>query len=153
MCKIQCLLLLTSETRDNPTWANFGEPWCCWWSWLCALSWCCGGVVCPSKTSQCVRSKRHRVCRHHAHMLKHVCAWCRHTRGRFECTNGYVLDGHTGFFSVSHHTTLHTQQDTRHNTPRPPTRPRPQQQPPQQHTETETERDRERRQRKREKRR
>ena len=25
-----------------------------------------------------------RVCRHHAHMCFNVCAWCRHTRGRFE---------------------------------------------------------------------
>ena len=35
----------------------------------------------------CVRSKRPRVCRHHAHMLKHMCASCRQTRGRFERTH------------------------------------------------------------------
>ena len=64
---------------------------CCWlwlWPWLCALSWCCGGVVCPSKTSPCVGPRRLRVCRHHAHMLKHTCAWCRHTRRRFERAHG-----------------------------------------------------------------
>ena len=64
-------------------------------------------------------------------MLKHVCAWCWHTRGRFERTHGDVLSGHTGFFSVSH--TTH-QNATQHNTT---TRP-------QHHTETETETDRDR---------
>ena len=49
-----------------------------------------------------------------AHMLKHVCAWCRYTRGRFERTHGDVLSGHTGFYSVSH-TTHHTAH-THHNT-------------------------------------
>ena len=84
------------------------------------LSWCCGGVVCPfkipvcpSKTSPCVRSKRPRVYQHHAHMLKSICAWFRHTRGHFECTHSDVLDRHTGFFSVSHHT-AHTQHKTQH---------------------------------------
>ena len=68
----------------------------------------------PSKTYPCVRSKRPRVCRHHTHMLKHMCAWCWHTRGRFERTHGV--------FSVSHHThtphhTAHTTtQDTTHKT-------------------------------------
>ena len=36
------------------------------------------------KTSPCVHSKRHRVCRHHAHMLKHP--------GRFERTHGDVFE-------------------------------------------------------------
>ena len=44
----------------------------------------------------CVHSKRPRVCRHHAHMLKSMCACCWHTRGRFECTHGGVLNLHTG---------------------------------------------------------
>ena len=64
---------------------------------------------------------------------KHVCALCRHTRGRFERTHGDVLNGHTGFFSVSHHTPhtphRHTHHNTRHNTTR---------------RQTEKERDRER---------
>ena len=50
----------------------------------------------------CVRSKRPRVYRHHAHMLKHMCAWCRHTRGRFECAHGgRFLNVHTVFFHFS----------------------------------------------------
>ena len=35
-----------------------------------------------SKRFPCVHSKRLRVYRHHAHMLKHMCACCQHTRGR-----------------------------------------------------------------------
>ena len=35
----------------------------------------------------CVRSKRPRVCWHRAYMLKHMCPWCRQTRGRFERTH------------------------------------------------------------------
>ena len=92
---------------------------------MCALLWCCGGVlcpfknvpVCPSKTSSCARPKRPRVCRHHAHTLKHLCDWCRHTRRRFERTHGDVLDGHTGVLQrVTPHTTPHTHHNTRHNT-------------------------------------
>ena len=41
-----------------------------------------------SKSPPCVHSKRPCVCRHHAHMLKHMCAWCRYTQGRFESTHG-----------------------------------------------------------------
>ena len=77
--------------------------------------------VCPLKTP-CVRSKRPRVYRHHAHMLTHVCAWCPYTRGLFERTHGDVFEWR-GFFSVSHHTPPH-HNNTRH------------------HTETETERER-----------
>ena len=39
--------------------------------------------------------KRPRVYRQHAHTFFNMCAWCRHTRRRFECTHGGVLDGHT----------------------------------------------------------
>ena len=61
-----------------------------------------------------------------------LCAWCRDTRRRFECTHGDVLSGHTT-----------------HHTPQPTTTTRPQH-----HTETETEKeDREKRQRQRVKRR
>ena len=101
--------------------------------------------MCTFKTSPFVLAPR-------AHMLKHVCAWCRYTRGRFERTHGDVLSGHTGFFSVSHttHHTAHTTQHnttqhnttqhntTQHNTTRHDTTR------PQHHTETETETDRDR---------
>ena len=40
------------------------------------------------KTSPCVRSKRPRVYQHHARIWKHMCAWFRYTRGRFERTHG-----------------------------------------------------------------
>ena len=63
--------------------------------------------VCTFKTSPFVLAPR-------AHMLKHVCAWCWYTRGRFERTHGDVLSGHTGFRSVSH--TTHTHMNT-HTTP------------------------------------
>ena len=53
--------------------------WCVVWCVFCVLS-VCGAAwhaekpsVCRFKTSPCVRSKRHRVCRQHAHMLfQHV---------------------------------------------------------------------------------
>ena len=50
-----------------------------------------GGRACPrSKRRPCVDSKNVPVYagRHHAHMLKHMCAWCRHARGRFESAHG-----------------------------------------------------------------
>ena len=52
------------------------------------LLWC--GVVCHVVLCcvECVRPKSPRVYLHHAHMLKHMCAWCRHTRGRFQRTHG-----------------------------------------------------------------
>ena len=56
----------------------------------------------------CVYSKRPRVCRHHAHMLKHVCVWWG--------THGDVLSGHTGFSAChTHHTTHHTAHTAHHN--------------------------------------
>ena len=74
--------------------------------------------VCPLQTSTCARSKRHRVCRQQAHMLEHMCACCRHTRRRFERTQGVE---HTVFFSVytthTHtHTTTTTTATTTHTT-------------------------------------
>ena len=112
--------------------------------------------VCGFKTSPCVRSKRPRVYRHHAYMFQHMCAWCRHTRGRLECTHGDVLNLHTvtflnphtgfpRFFSVPQHTHTHqthttttkqhhdhndTHHTTQHNT--------------QHHMETDRERERDR---------
>ena len=92
--------------------------------------------VCRLKKKPCVDSKRLRVYRHHAHMCYHMCAWCRHTRRRFECTHGGVSNPHTFFhvfFSVPPHTQTHTnthhdqQQHHDHNDTH--------------HTETETERE------------
>ena len=63
--------------------------WCVWCGVWCTV-WC-GTLKTPcvdSKRFPCVDSTRPRVCRQHAHMLKHVCACCRHTRGRFESTHG-----------------------------------------------------------------
>ena len=73
----------------------------------------CGVVWHVQHTFRLYIQKRPRVYRHHAHMLKHMCAWCPYTRKRFERTHGDVLDGHTGLFSVSQ--TPHnkpTQRDT-----------------------------------------
>ena len=47
----------------------------------------------PPPPAPCTHSKRPRVCRHHAHMLK---------------THVRVVPVHTGFFSVSHTTPHHT---------------------------------------------
>ena len=44
---------------------------------LCVV-WCV-----RSKRLPCLDLKRLRVYRHHAHMCFNMCAWCRHTRGRF----------------------------------------------------------------------
>ena len=55
----------------------------------------CGVVWCGTLKTPCVDSKRPRVYRHHTHMLKHMCAWCRYTRGRFESRHGGVLNVHT----------------------------------------------------------
>ena len=82
------------------------------------------------KRPPCVDSKRPRVYRHHAHMLKQMCAWCRHTRGRFYMHTEAFLNPHTvfsRFFSVPQHTHTHTNthhdqqrhtpQNTTHTTP------------------------------------
>ena len=77
--------------------------WLCgcvvWRSCCCGVVWCvmlccvvpCGaGVVlwcCVVVCVVCVRPKRPRVYQHHAHMLKFMCAWCQHTRGRVEWTH------------------------------------------------------------------
>ena len=62
--------------------------------------------VCTFKTSPCVPAPR-------AHMLKHVCAWCRYKRGRFERSHGDKLSGHM-VFSRCH--TPHTAHRTHANT-------------------------------------
>ena len=111
--------------------------------------------VCGFKTTPCVRSNRLRVHRHHAYMFQHMCAWCRHTRGRFERTHGHVLSGHTGFsaffFSVPQHTQTHTHTHQTHHDHQ--TTPRPQRHTPhntQHHTETEREKERDRERERRE---
>ena len=68
--------------------------------------WCVPCGVAPCKTP-CVDSKRlgvyvqkrPRVCRQHAHMLFSMCEWCRHTRGRFECTHGKRFESTHGWSS------------------------------------------------------
>ena len=100
-------------------------------------------AVCGFKTSPCVDSKCPRAYRHHAHMLKHMCAWCRYARGRFECTHGGVLfseSTHARFFSVPQHTQTHT--TTTNNTTTTTTHTT--QHNTQHHTETERDRDRDR---------
>ena len=86
---------------------------CCgvlWYVVSCVVVWCvCGcGVwcvvcdhaekpvcphphvpVCTINTSPCVPAPR-------ANVSKHVCGWCRHTRGRAERTHGDVWSGDTG---------------------------------------------------------
>ena len=80
--------------------------------------------VCGFKTSPCVRTGTTRTC-------FNMCAWCRHTRGRCECTHGGVFEAKYRFFNVfsacrsTHkHTRTHTKQhhdhnDTHHTTQQP----------------------------------
>ena len=89
--------------------------WSCCCVVLCLVVWCVCGVlcgvvcvvwhrenpVCPLKTCPCVRSKRPRVYRHHAHMSCLVSVSLSlslssfSVSGRFECAHGHVLNGHT----------------------------------------------------------
>ena len=64
--------------------------------------------VCTFKTFPCVPAPR-------AHVLKHMRAWCQHTRRRFECTHGDVLNGLTGVFNdhTGHNTTRRQRQRER----------------------------------------
>ena len=117
--------------------------------------------VCPFKTSPCVDSKRPRVYRHHAHMLKHMDAWCWH---------GNVLNVHTEaflnpytffphFFSVQQHTqnthkhthTHQTHTTTTNNTTTTSTHHTTQHTTSHHNTPQHTTRDRERRKRQRKK--
>ena len=99
------------------------------------------------KTSPCVRSKRPRLYRHHAHTCFNMCA-------RGAGTHGDVLNVHTGTcwvdtrsFEACHtltHTHINTHNTTQHNTLRPQhhttDRDRDRQRQRQRQTETETER-------------
>ena len=80
--------------------------------------------VCRFKMPPCVRSKRLRVCRHHAHMCFNMTAWCQYTRRRFERTHGDVLNLHTGVFPACH-TTHHTAHRTHTTTAQHTTTTRP----------------------------
>ena len=98
--------LVNLWTRDNHTWWKFGETN---WRWPHALPCVC------TQRPPCEDSKRPCVYRHHAHLLKHMCAWCRHTRGCFECTHGGVFESTHGFFFTFFQraaTQRHTQQPT-----------------------------------------
>ena len=83
--------ILVSRTNDDP---------------------CLPPCVC-TKRSPCVDSKRPRVYRHHAHMCFNICAWCQHTRGRFECTHGgRFVHTRTVFFTFFKRAATHTNTHT-----------------------------------------
>ena len=63
-------------------------------------------------------------------MLKHMYAWCRHTRRRFECTHGGVFESTPVFTTFFQRAATHTQTHTNTHTPNTPR--------PQRHTERET---------------
>ena len=131
MCRIQCLLWWTSEARDNPMWANFGELCCvvcCVLCVLCLVSCvvvCCvtrwKKPVCPFKTPACEHSKRPRVHRGTTRTCWNTCARGAGIQGDvFERTHGDVLDGHTGVLIGHttppwHHDNAHTPQHTTHH--------------------------------------
>ena len=94
-----------------------------------------------SKRTPCVHSKVPRVYRHHARKCYRNAAWCRYTRGRFECTHGGFSalptphrDAHSTITTKQHDMTQTTHHH--HNTRSTGTE-----------RQRETERDRERRQR------
>ena len=90
----------------------------------CAMCWCWCVRLTPllsthprlsppcvrSKRPPCAHSKRPCLYQHHARKCYHMRAWCRYTRGRFECT-------HAGYRRATpHHThTPRPQRHTRHN--------------------------------------
>ena len=85
----------------------------CWcWCWCVTLT-SSSPLLSPcvrSKRRPCAHSKRPRVYRQHARKCYHMQAWCRHIRGRFECTHG-------GFQRATpHHRTHHTDHTPHHNT-------------------------------------
>ena len=79
--------------------------------------------------------------------VKLMCAWCRHSRGRFECTHGGVFESTHRFFHVFFSVPQYTQTRThKHNTTTHTTTRRQRQR----ETETDREREKERRREKRE---
>ena len=112
----------------------------------------CDDLLCvDSQTPPCVHSKRTRVYRHHAHVLKHMCAWCWHTRGRFESTHGFFhvssacRNTHTPHTKHTHTPNTHHDHNDTHTTQHNITR---RQRERDRERQRETERDRERKQRK-----
>ena len=79
---------------------------------FCVCVWFVGG----GRRRACVRSKRHRVCRHHAHMLKNMWTWCPCTRRRFECAHGSVSESTHVFFHFFQCLAHHTHTTTTNNT-------------------------------------
>ena len=115
-------LVFTDENTPS------SSVWCCVLcrGVVCGLCGVCGVVVwcetlkkpvCPLKHIPICTFKSPSVYRHHAHMFQHMCALCRHTRGR-------TTPQHR-----THHTDHTPHHDTRHNTTR---------------RQTETDRDRDR---------
>ena len=64
--------------------------WCVLLLLLLCVAVCCV-VWTHWKNPRVLDSKRPRVYRHHAHMLKHMSAWCQYTRRRFERSHGRCL--------------------------------------------------------------
>ena len=76
--------------------------------------------VCPLNTSLCVRSKRPREYRHHAHTRFNTCVrvvpentgtFSTYTQGRIEWTHGGVLSGHQNTHA---HTRTHAHTENTH---------------------------------------
>ena len=88
--KIHWFLWWTSGAKR---WPHVGKFW--------------AGLTMTPPCLPCVHSKRLRVCLHHAHMLKSMCACCRNTRGRLKFSHGGLQR------ATSHraqHTPTHTTQ-------------------------------------------
>ena len=101
----------------------------------------------PHPCTPCVIFERPRVCRQNARMCFNMCAWCRHTRGRFECTHGgRFVHRHTGFFTFFQRAATNTHTHQTHtatiNNTTTTTAHTAQHHNTQHHTETETERER-----------
>ena len=59
----------------------------CWVFFFHIMRNCAHLPLLIASVALCVHPKRPRVCRQHAHMRFNMCACCRYTRGRFECTH------------------------------------------------------------------
>ena len=110
---------------------------------LCVLvyvSSVCGVCACVLSKRSRVHIQNVSVCAVKTQVSYVARAYCRHTRRRFECTHGAVLNLHTVVFfqratpNTPPHTSTHTRQDT-NNTPHTPTRHR---HTHQQHADTHT---------------
>ena len=92
------------------------------WLWLWLSSWyvCVCGVVWHVENAPGLYIQNVPVCRHHAHVCFNTCARGAGIHGDvLNVHTGTFLDGHTGFFSVSHtHQTQHQRNVTRRRTER-----------------------------------